>query len=108
MVYEQSCALRALALNNATWTDVAGPSIPIDCNLVIIFNNSGVDIFLRTDPGNANSQVTINPGQQFEIGGAPRPPSFGPSRFISGDSTRAACSLMASSGSPNVLIECIQ
>lgn len=107
MAYEQTDAIRLLAINAVTWTDVAGVAVlPISCNQVIVFNNSGVSIFLRTDPNNANSQVTIASGQQFEIGssGGSGPRSF---LFPQG-SGNPPCSLLSSSGTVNVLIESLQ
>lgn len=101
-VWEESFAIRSVPLNSSTFTDVADSFVPIDCNTVVIFNPSNtIAIALRSDPGNANSEVTINPGQQFEIGG-PRPRTgYKPARFKTGD---AVCSLKAASGTPGALI----
>ncbi len=103
MPYEESATIRQLALAaSPTWTDVTGAAIPIDCNQVVIFNNSGVDIYMRTDPGNPNSQVTINNGQQYEFTG-PVPRGFRSHRF---PKNSTVCSLQPSSGTPSVVIEC--
>ena len=107
--YELVFALRALGINAVTWTDVsyANGAIPIAANQVIIFNLSAVAIYLRSDPNNASSQVTINPGQQFTIGvsGANR----GTYGFLfPQNGANPACALLSSSGPVNVLIESLQ
>lgn len=71
MPYESAFAIRKLPIDQNGFTDIVGPSVlPIDCNVVVIFNDTGQDILLRSDPANANSEVTIHDGQQFEIGTA--------------------------------------
>jgi hypothetical protein len=99
-VWEENFAVRVLPVSSSVFTDVADSFVPIDCNTVVIINPSAIAMALRSDPANANSEVTIGPGQQFEIGG-PRPRAFSPARFQSGN---AVCSLKAASGSPSALI----
>src|SRR6266536_2253777 len=102
MPYEERCAIRQLAINAVTWTDIVGVAVlPIGCNSVIIYNQTGVNIYLRTDPGNANSQVTIHDGEQFELGG-PAASSAGV-RFV--QNCPAVGSLLSSAGSVSPLIE---
>jgi hypothetical protein len=107
VAYEQTNALRQLGINAATWTDVVGLAVlPISCNQVLVFNNSAVNIFLRTDPGNANSQATIAPGQQYAIGS---PGGGGARSFLFPQGTgNPPCSLLSSSGSVTVTIEVLQ
>jgi len=107
--YELANAIRSLAINAASWTDVSYVNgvLPIACNQVIVYNSSAVAIFLRTDPGNANSQITINPGQAFTIGvsGANR----GAYAFLFPQNTQnPPCALLSSSGNVNVTIESLQ
>lgn len=103
-VYEQRVAIRAVAINAVTWTDIVGLSmLPIDCNLIIIYNNTGVDIFLRTDPNNSNSQVTIGAGLQFELG-SPSGLRQGTRFTRNGD---PSCSLLSSSGNVSPLVESV-
>lgn len=69
--YEQAVAIRKLGIDQNGFTDIQGTGcLPIDCNIVVIFNSTGQDILYRSDPNNANSEVTINAGQQFELGTA--------------------------------------
>src|SRR5438094_7926102 len=101
--YESRNALRLLAIVSGSFTDVQGTAVlPLDCNTVIIFNNSGVDVLLRTDPANANSEITLSTGQQFEFTGVNRYsfryPRCGP----------AVCALKQSSGNVNVIVASIQ
>lgn len=107
--YEQAFAIRNLAISAIIWTDIQGALIlPIDCSLIIIFNPASVNILLRSDPNNANSQVTIAPGQQFEIGGAYQGlKSANRHRFPLGGAF-PVCSLMSSSGPQTILVESIQ
>ncbi len=106
VVYETKFAVRLLAINAVTWTDIYGSALPIDCNTVIIFNNTGVDIFLRSDPSNPNSQITIQTGQQFEIGTTGLPATAGLSRFPKGSAPLG--SLLSSSGNVSPVIESLQ
>lgn len=104
MAYERSFAVRTLALNASTWIDVVGANLlPFDCNSVFIFNNSGVNVSLRTDPNNANSQITIAPGQAFDILG-----SVGPGTRFSPMDSNPLCSLLSTSGNINVIIESVR
>jgi len=106
-VYEKTFAIRVLAITAGAWTDVVGEAVlPIGCDLVTIYNNSGVDVLLRTDPNNANSQVTIASGQAFEIGSPGRRP-LADFRFPV-NSTYPVCSLQSSVGNVNVLVESLQ
>ncbi len=102
-VWEENFAIRSIALNSSTFTDVADIAyVPIDCNTVVILNISvTIAIALRSDPGNANSEVTVNPGQQFEIGGNRPRTGYRSARFKAGD---AVCSLKSASGTPTVLV----
>jgi hypothetical protein len=87
----------------SSWTDVQGMALlPIDCDTVIIYNNAAVNILLRTDPGNANSQITLLPGQQYEFGGN----HSGVYRYPRG--CPAICSLQSVSGTVNVIVESVQ
>jgi hypothetical protein len=102
--YEQSFAIRQLALNAVGFTDVQGLAVlPIDCNTIVIYNDSNADIYLRTNPGQASSQVTIAPGQFFSIGG---PSQNGGFRFP--QNCPPVCSLEASTGTPTVTIESLK
>lgn len=88
-VWEENFAIRILSVGSVGFTDVADTSIPIDCNTVVVLNPSAtVSLSLRSDPGNANSEVEIGPGQQFEIGGASGAPvavEFKPAQPAVGD-----------------------
>ena len=105
--YEQTFALRTLALSLVAWTDVQGLAmLPIDANIVSIVNLSGVDVLLRTDPLNPASQVTVPTGTQFDCGSEsfPRSRSF---RFPKNGPP--VCSLLGTGvGTPSVLIEVMQ
>lgn len=104
MGYEQSFAIRQLAINAATFTDVQGLTIlPIDCNQIIIFNNSNVEITLATNPNVATSEVVLEPGQYFPIGSPSREGGF---RFP--QNCPAVCSLKAASATPTVIIESLK
>ena len=108
MTYETRFSIRQASIGAGGFTDIVGQTyIPIDCNVVAIFNNTGVDIYLRSDPGNAASQVTISSGQQFEIGMPGLQSVGGAPRFIS-MSTDPVCSLQSSSGTVTPLVECIR
>lgn len=101
-VWEENFAIRILPVGSVGFTDVADTSIPIDCNTVVVINpSSTISLSLRSDPSNANSEVEIGPGQQFEIGGARPRAGYKPARFHAGD---PVCSLLAASGTINVLI----
>lgn len=101
-IWEESFAVRNLTVSSAGFTDVADAFVPIDCNTVVVMNTSStISIALRSDPGNASSEVTIGQGQQFEIGGTRPRTGHKPTRFKAGD---AVCSLKAASGSPVALI----
>lgn len=103
-VYEIQFAIRLLAINASTWIDVVGLAVlPIDCNSVFIFNNTSVNFLLRSDPNNANSQVTIVPGQAFDVAGSG---AIG-TRFLR-DSPFPICSLLSASGNQNAIIESIR
>jgi hypothetical protein len=105
MAYEEVFAIRQAALDSTKWTDITGVLLlPIPCNTVVIVNNSGGNIALRSDPGNANSEITIPTGQQFEIGGF-RPVKSRNFRFTS-DSI--VCSLKPAAGNPVAVVESIQ
>lgn len=104
MPYEQSFAIRQLAITSVGWTDVQGLlALPIDCNQVVIYNDSNNDVYLRTNPNVAASQVTIAPGQFFPIGAPSREGGY---RFP--QNCPAACSLMASTGSPTLIVESLK
>lgn len=108
MPYETRWALRTLALNASTFTDIVGSAIlPIDCNQIVVYNpaSTAVNVTLASDPTNPNSQVTIPPGGQFTIGS---PALQGQQAFRFPKGSFAAGSLIAASGTPNVLIESIQ
>lgn len=105
MAYERNFAIRQLGLNAVNYTDVQGLGVlPINCNTIVIYNDSNADIYLRTNPAVAASQVTITPGQFFSIGGASWP--GGGFRFPQNCSP--VCSLEASTGTPTVIVESIQ
>jgi len=105
VAYEQAHAFRQLAVNASTWTDIVGlAALPLNCNQVIVLNLSAVIVYYRSDPGNANSQVPINPGQGLQIGA-----SRGSSPFLfQAGSANPVGSLLSSSGSVNVTIESLQ
>lgn len=104
MGYEQSFAIRQLQVSSAAFTDVQGlTSLPIDCNQVIIFNNSNVEVSLRTNPNVAASEVVLEPGQYFPIGAPSRSGGF---RFP--QNCPAVCSLKAASATPTVIIESLK
>lgn len=94
-VWEENFAIRSIALNASTFTDVLGTQfLPIDCNTVVVLNISvTIAIALRSDPNNANSEVTVGPGQQWEIGGNRPRTGYRPARFKAGD---PVCSLKLS------------
>src|SRR6185312_11949211 len=98
-VYENTVALRTLQMS-ASWQDIVGLSIlPIDCNLVILYNAGTVDILFRTDPNNANSQAVIGPGEQAEIGSVEAPLISERYRFIAGSPYPVGS--VSSAGTPN-------
>lgn len=101
-IYETDFAIRSLAIVAGNWTDLAGSSIPIDCNYIMVFNDSGQDISLRSDPNNASSQATVHDGQMFTIG-APRGVDQKTVRFQKGRQNPVA-SLQPSVSSVNVLL----
>lgn len=104
MPYESRHAVRSLAINASTWTDISGKAVlPIDCHTIVIFNNTGVTILFRSDPGNANSQVSIGNGQQYEINGSVSQMARGP-RFPAGSDSPVGA-LLSSSGNVSPLIE---
>lgn len=107
-MYEQYFSIRSMALTAGSWADIVGESyLPLASNIVIVFNNGAVDVYLRSDPGNAASQVTIQPGQQFEIGASgTQISSYIQHRFPLNCS--ALGSLKSSSGNTSVLIESLQ
>lgn len=104
MAYEKNFAIRNLAINASTWTDVVSSAvIPFECNSVFVFNNSGVNVSLRTDPNNANSQIPIAPGQSYDILG-----SVGPGTRFSPMDPNPLCALLSTSGNVNVIIESVR
>lgn len=106
MLYETVVALRQIPINASTWTDIAGSQyIPIACNLIIVYNSTGVTIYYRSDPANANSQITIAAGLNFEIGMGDRQ-IRGPRRFQR-DPNIAVGALLSASGNVSPIIECI-
>lgn len=109
-LYETLFAIRSLAITASGWTDVVGNSvIAIDCNTIIIYNNNSVAVSLRTNPANSSSEVSIPPGQGFEVGGNTFPGTqFATKTRFSANSPNPVCSLKSSSGSINVLIECVK
>jgi hypothetical protein len=102
MAYEEQNAIRQLALNTAGWTDVnfANGALPIDCNCIVIINLTANDILMRTNPNVAASQVTIAAGGMWTLGGPNQPGGF---RYRQG--CNPPCSLQATTGTPNVIIE---
>lgn len=103
--YEERTAIRTLTINASTYTDIVGTAVlPIDCNLIVIYNSTNVDIDYRSDPGNSSSQVTIPPGGSFEIGSAHAFLATG-IRFPRG--CNPVGSLLSSSGSQSPIIESI-
>jgi hypothetical protein len=102
--YESRFAIRALVLSASAFTDVVGNAIiPLDCNTIIIYNPNAVAVYLRSDPNNANSQISIPPGQGYEL-----PGGTGPGTRYSSVSTNPVCSLQSSSGATTVYVECIR
>lgn len=78
MAYERVNAIRNVAINSTGWTDIAGEAIlPNCCNTIIILNTSNQAILFCSDPGNPNSQITLQPGQELTVGGAMFPPREG-------------------------------
>jgi hypothetical protein len=77
-----------IALVTTAWTDVIPPD---DCSRVRIFNEDASNVvYLRSDRGNAGSQITIQPSTTYPIeSGSPETP------FQRGT---VVCSLIASSG----------
>src|SRR5882724_6801345 len=62
MGYEERFALRKLTVNSVTWTDIQGLAVlPINANYVIIVNTLTPPeaLLLRSDPNNANSEISI-------------------------------------------------
>ena len=106
MAYEQVWAIRSLSISNAGFTDIVGAAVlPIACNTIIIVNNSGQTVFLRSDPGNAASEVSILDGQQFEIGGPTDTATRGP-RFPAGTANPAG-SLKSATSAISVVVESV-
>jgi hypothetical protein len=108
--YELRFAIRILAINASTWTDLQGPAaIPISCQAVIVYNNSNVNVDLRTDPLNANSQIVLQPGESFQIGMVTQ---FGVTGLNGGfrfsPTGPPLCSFLSTSGNVNLIIESIQ
>lgn len=77
----QNAAIRNdFAVPATGWTDLNGQTLgtsgdlvlPITCNQIEVYNNSSSDVLMRTDPGNAASQITIAAGAYFIIG-TPQP-----------------------------------
>jgi hypothetical protein len=105
--YELTFAIRVLALTASGWTDLVGlANLPIGCNQIVIYNNNSVPILLRTDPNNANSQITLNDGEAFDIGVAM--PRIGSGGFRFDVNCPPVCSLQSSAGNLNVIIESYQ
>lgn len=101
--YEEKFAIRIMAILAASFTDIVGLALlPINCNFVTVFNNSGVAVLLRSDPGNASSEISIANGASFVIG-ASGPPR-GSTRFP--QNCNPVGSLKSSVGNVNVVIEC--
>ena len=104
MPYDTRFALRKVPINQNTWTDLVGAAIlPIACNNVIVYNNTGQDILLRSDPGNDQSEVLVPNGSQFEIGASVN--ISGGHRFPL--NCPAVASLLSSSGNVSLLVESI-
>lgn len=76
-----------VTVDNATWATLTAP---IDCNTLIInnVNTGGTTLVLkiRTDSTDATTEIRVNPGQQYQIGGPFSPPHNygGRFRFYSG------------------------
>ena len=103
MAYETKFAIRPATIQAGAFTDIVGTSmLPIDCNTVLVMNDTGQDINLRTDPANANSQVVVHDGQSFTIGGQDSGGGHG-ARFLAG-SQNPVCSLEASVSQVSPLI----
>ena len=75
--YETQNAIRNdFAVPATGWTDLNGLTtgvsgdvvLPVSCNQIEIYNNSTSDVLMRTDPGNAASQITIAAGATWIIG----------------------------------------
>ncbi len=107
--YEQFFAIRQLVISDSSWTDLVGPAvIYIACQAVVIYNPANQIVNLRSDPGNAASQLPggIQPGGSFQIGSNGRYPittqvwRFQPSG-------PPLCSLQSISGVVTLGIECI-
>src|ERR1700739_4529836 len=106
--YETKARIRQLAITSNTWTNIVDPGdgsvLPYNCNLIVIYNPTSVVINLRTDPGNANSQLPggIPPGGSYDLGVA------GGRGWRYPKGCPPAGSLQAASGSPVVCIESLE
>ncbi len=103
MPYERSFALRQMAINAATFTDIGPASLPIGCNTIVVINVTATDILLRSDPANPASEITIRAGQQFELGTSPH--AFNAHRFHGGVDPVAG--VKSTSGNLTIVIESI-
>ena len=111
MSYETKYAVRSVLINSSTWTDVQGINIlPIACNSVTIFNDSGVDVYFRSDPNNTDSQITLP--SRIQPSDYPLPPipslEIGHGVFYAGTRFPSLCdpvgSLCSSGGTVTVTI----
>jgi hypothetical protein len=59
---------KQIALDTVSWTPVVAP---VDCMAVSLKNSAAVDMFIRTDSGDATTQDTISAGS-IETVAAPR------------------------------------
>jgi len=114
MAYEVTVAIRNnVAITAGAWTDIGGSAggayaIPISCNYITVINTAAVPVLLATDPGNANSSVSIPAGASWGLGNASwgirlGGPASG-CRYRVG-SHDAAGALKSTSGSINVTLE---
>jgi len=99
--YESRFAIRTLAIVDTGFTDVKGLAVlPINCNEVIVYNDTGTDILLRSDPSNSASEVTVAAGQYFPIG---TPQKEGGFRFP--QNCPPVCALKSTSGALTIIVE---
>ena len=111
-VYERNVALRNnFAINASTYTDLQGSAaVPIACNTIVVFNPNNVDVYMRTNPANANSQKTIGPGEAYQFG-LSTPLGSGSSNHTPGNfrfplNCSPVASFLSSSGNVDLEIEC--
>lgn len=99
--YEERTAARGLTINSLTWTDIVGPNVlPNGCNSVRVRNDSGADVYFRTDPASQNSQITIHDGETVEVGN----PSTAPAGYRFGPTSNPVGSLLSAVSSSGVQI----